>query len=397
MSLQSANMTVLWGDENPVEILDIGALAGMSYEDDIGKDSVAGIEYVKAPYQAADRPELQGGQKILLSWGRGANFTEPRVMVIEEPKTIYGQGIKLQITAHDQGTRMKGISRNRVYEGIPLADAVVGIAESYGLDHFIDPYIGEFPRVQNRESDYKYLTRVARQIGFRFWIENKKLIFVVDSTTLADYGAPLIRFVYRSGNLLKRFEATTQTQEQKAAQKKTRAEGFNLDSREVITADADASTDTNTRLAGGSVVFDAESGEFREVPGSEPTGGSVLTPESDPVTVAAEAQGVRQAAIKSQQTAVLVCPGIQFLFAGTFIEMAGVADKDAGIWRVTSSKHNIGRRSGYGLTLDLDRENIGLTSGPGIEAAPELNVTEQTAASDESDVIIDATTGEILS
>ena len=396
MSLLPANMTVLWGVENPVEILDIGALASMSYEDSIKKDSVAGLEYVKVPYQAADRPELQGGQKLLLSWGRGGNFSQPRIMVIEEPKTIYGNGIKLRITAHDQGTRIKGIVRNRVFNDPPLVDVVAGIAGAYGMDYFFQPYEGNFDRVQNRESDYKYLSRIARSIGYRFWIEGNKIIFAVDSTTISEYGAPLIKFVYRSGNLLKRFEVTTQSQEQKAANKSARAEGFDLDSRTVVAAEATPETDSNTRLAGGSRVFDAESGVFREVPGSPPTGVAILTPENDPATVAALAQGARQAAIESQQTAVLVCPGIPFIFAGTFIEMQGVADKDAGIWRVTSSKHNIGR-SGYGMTLDLDRENIGLTSGPGIESAPRNNVTQQTSERTEEDVIADSWTGEVLS
>ncbi len=392
MSIPVANMTVLWGADNPTELLDIGTLKSMNYEDSIDSDAVADLLYVNCPFQVADRPELQGGQVLLLSWGRGASFNDPVSMVIEEPVVTYGSGIRMKIRCHDAGTELKGIQKHRVWT-YDLEGIVTRIASAWGLQADVEPYTGLFPIVQARESDYAYLDRIAKRIGYRFWIDNSTLRFRVDSTEVPGLGAPLIRFVYRSGNLLKRFEVTPKRQQVKASQKKTRVEGFDPATGQVVSSEATPDTDTNTRLAGGAVIVDPETGEITDAPGAPSAGASVSVPESDETSVAQIAQGLRQDKIKGQQTAVLEAPGVQFVKQGTFIVVEGVAESHAGIWRVKKSKHPIGK--GYTMRLDLDRENIGLTSGPGIEAAPAQTVSTQEAAF-EDDEIIDAESGTVL-
>ena len=395
MSLPAPNMSVFWGTDNPVELVDIGTLASLKYEDSISDDAVATLTYVKCPLQVADRPELQGGQRLLISWGRGAVLSNPVTMVIEEPEVDYGAGIKMSIRLHDAGTDMKGIMRHRVWPlDNNLTDVVTKLGEAYGFVVDVQAYAGSFDRVQNRESDYKYLQRLANTIGYRFWIDDKTLRFRVDPIDAAEIGVPLVRFAYRGGAYLTRFKVRTERQEQKAAQESATAQGFDLKNRNVVTAEATQTTDRNTRLSPGTVTIDSETGVITEIPGAPATGNAVLTTEHEPDTVAQIAQGARQDSISSQQVAELGAPGFTILRSGKFIEMVNVADKHAGIFRIIRSSHTISG-SGYPMRLTLDRETTGSTDGPDVGAVPSETVTQQEAAT-EDQYIIDAETGQVV-
>jgi hypothetical protein len=120
-----------------------------------------------------------------------------------------------------------------------------------------------------------------------------------------------------------------------------------------------------------------------------------LTPVTDQNSVDQAAEGAREESIRSQQTAEFYCPGFSDLRKGVYIQIEGVSEKDAGIWRIFKNKHRISN-TGYSCSpVTLDRENIGLREGENIESVPESNLNRQEAAEDE-DVIINAQTGESI-
>ncbi len=386
MGLPIGQAKILWGDENPEEILDIGSLADFTYDDDLKEDNVCQLVFNKCPVEVADRTEVQQGQKISVSWGRGQSLGDPVVMVIEEPGAIYGSGISLILRCHDKGTETKGVTRHKVWpESMKLSEAAAEIADNWGFVPDIEAYDGAYDRVQSRESDFRYLQRQAEKIGFRFWIDIDTLNFKKDAT-----GAPSILFVYRSGNLLKNFSPRTSRQQKKGSQTKTTAEGFDLKIRAVIKGEATAQSDSDTQLSGGYVTLDFNSGNLTETIGRR-----VLTPHHKQTDVDRAAHGARKADARGQQEATMEVPGLAQLRAGVFIQIEGVAQTYAGLWRIKRSTHRIGS-NGYGCQLVLDRE----TTGTRLEGAavgegiiPE-QVRNNQDATTRDDQIFDLNTGQ---
>lgn len=378
-------MRVLWSEEG-VEIPEIGELSSIDFEDSIDEDDVAELRFVNCPFNVNDRPEVQNGQIVLVQFGRGADIPDPFPMIIEEAKPDYGNGVSLMIRAHDIGTAMKDRKKHRIFEG-ELDQVLTQIATEWRLFPFFDTYGDEFDHVQRKESDYSYLSRIAKKLGWYFYIAGDALHFRKNISS-----AVLYKFIYRNGKYLKRFTPTTSRQVQAAAQTKTIAEGFNPQTRQVIKGEATPDNEDRTRLAGGYVRVDAEFGGEEIVLGAK-----INTPVIEQSSVEQAAKGIREDMIKSQQEAEFYCPGFHDLRARTFIQIEGVAEKDAGNWRVKKSKHRI-NNSGYScIPLTLDRENIGLRQGANIGSLPGENahVNTQEAAEDK-DVIINAQTGESL-
>jgi phage protein D len=376
-------MYVLWGDEG-AEINDIGKLSSLDFEDSIEEDDVAELRFVKCPADVNDRPEVQNGQKILVSFGRGTSLPDPIPMVIEEAEPDYGNGVSLIIRAHDMGTKFKGVKRHRVFDAsLSLQDVIGQISVDWNMFNSVEQYDGDFDRVQRKESDYSYLSRLAKKSGFRFWIACETLYFRKDIES-----AVLYKFIYRNGVLFKRFKPLTSRQAQSAAQVKAIAEGFDPKTRQVLKGESTTENSERTRIARGQLILNPEDGSYEIVMSDK-----IITPVSDQVSVDRAAEGVREEAVKSQQGAEFYCPGFHDLRAGIFIQIEGVAEKDAGIWRVKKAHHKIGS-SGYECSpLTLDRENIGLHEGENISAVPPTNVNTQEANAGE-DEIVNADSGE---
>jgi hypothetical protein len=240
-------MRVLWGEEG-VEIPEIGKLASIDFEESIEEDDGAELRFVNCPFDVNDRPEVQNGQTILVQFGRGADIPDPMPMIIEETEPDYGNGVSFFVRAHDKGTKFKSAKRHRVFDtSLNLEDVIGLIAVDWGMFHDVSPNIndtGQFDRVQRNETDYSYLARLAKKLGYRFWIGGDTIYFREDIES-----AVLYRFIFRNGKLFKRFKPLTSRQAQVAAQTRTTAEGFDPQSRQVVKGEKQRENKNSERTA----------------------------------------------------------------------------------------------------------------------------------------------------
>lgn len=397
MSLTPGVFRVLWGKDDPVEITGAGGIASLTFSDSMDEDSTAEIVFAVSPVGAADLPETAVGQPLLVQFGRG-ELCDPILMVIEEAAMDYGNGVSLRIRAHDKGSNMKGVKRGVVWPAktqagavIPLDVVVTSVARTYDLTADVNTDIVEFDRAQARETDFRYLERLAIKHGYRFWIDGDFLRFRKDT----DKPAPVLRAVFGNGDILKSFKPRTSWQEVKAAQDNVVAQGYDRENRKAITEAAGPANDDRVKPSGQYYEYDAETGIGRIVEEKGRAGDRVLTPAQTQPAVASAAQGARQKKLRLQQEATAELPGFHFIRAGTFVEIDGVADVYKGLWRVRKSTHTLGSK-GYSLSLILERETVGEADGQKqVPIAPQ-KVNKSTAPAErEASVVVDAESGTI--
>ncbi len=411
MTIGAPRWTVAWPAEaGPAadEIVGLGVHVILVYEESIKEDSVITLTWGACPIDIADRVEIQPGQRILVSYGRGVNMVEPIAFTVEEPNTVYGAGITHTITARDRGGDMKGTQRRRVWTGDKISDIAEEIATRWGLRTNIEttPDVvndkGEFPSwTQNNESDWRFLWRLSKLVGFRFWIEDSTLNLVIEPA-----GAPVVRYVYGSGHLVESFQVQTKRQEVAGSQDSVEIDSFDPATRTNIIGVANRDTDDRQKLSGAVIDVD---GNIKLISGGAVGDRAVVA--ADQANADAMAKGLRAENTRPQQTAKFSTEGRTFYRAGIFVEMAeanvnpdpsvgpvqpasnGVARVHGGLWRVPKAKQTLGG-GGWTCDMEFDRETVGANDDPNQSKVDPSKVRKDEAVDDGA--TIDAETGRVL-
>ena len=84
---------------------------------------------------------------------------------------------ELTVTGLGKGHRLARGAKVNTYEDSTDGDIVKKIAGTYSLSVDADATSKSYPYLMQQETDYAFITRRARAIGFEWWVSGKKLYF----------------------------------------------------------------------------------------------------------------------------------------------------------------------------------------------------------------------------
>jgi len=158
------------------ERVDLGdRLIGFTFEDSDNKTDKASIQIDNWDLFFFDSPLIVKGALLEVSWGYPDRMSPVRELVVRKVKGF----TTLQVEAHAKSVLMNRIAMCRVFEDVTRADVARQIAEENGFS-------GAFAEIEDTEevfesinqageTDARFLTRLARREGFRFWVDQTGL------------------------------------------------------------------------------------------------------------------------------------------------------------------------------------------------------------------------------
>jgi phage protein D len=314
---------------------------GKNITQDISKDLIS-VTYTDATEDESDELELsiadpsrkwistwapRKGDKIDLSIGYDQDlmpcgtFTIDQIDYTISPAVMQ---IRALAAATDSPLRTK---RSRSFEKQTLRQIAQRIATEQGLQlqgDILDITIDR--TTQSRETDLKFLHRIATQYGYVFSIRDKKLIFT--SIFKLEAGKPVFKLDLTdliSGSLrdksVKTFKAAKVTY-------------HNPKKKEVVSKTVSAGgSEQGTTIGGANDVTSADTLEIHTKAENEQ--------QAEVMATAA----LHKANTTGQEGRFTVI-GNQLLVAGNNIEMTGIGEY-SGLWHIKTSTHRIDRSGGY--------------------------------------------------
>lgn len=345
-----------------VRIEDLAFLSDLSSEISsfVFEDTESGIDLCEVRllnrWQAlTDHPLLQEGNILTCRWGYIGNLSQARYMVLREIDYDFPEdGIpSITLRAFDAGIALNDKDKTKVWTrdpaGIRYCEIVAEIAAGApggGLATAIhnDPE-KDVPRMrvpQDGISDLKFLMRLADELGWQCFVEDRMLHF--HPAALADPPTHLLVYGLTQDSMLRSFRpaskeepggTTAQSVEIVGVDPKTKAVVSVQSSNEAPTVRNRISLGQKTNLSG------ADS--------------KVILPSPDPLQQQADAYF--KAAEMRQIEANAMTIGDPTLAAKTNVEIQGVGRKFGGVYHVTTARHSIDD-TGYSCELTLRRNAV---------------------------------------
>jgi phage protein D len=266
-----------------------------------------------------------------------------------EPEFTEDQVI-LAVRGYDRSHLMNRTRRTQTYQEMSYADIARQVAGTAGLQAgTIDDAGGSLEFVQQSdETDWAFLWRLARAIGFEVTVDGQKLNFrkprLQDSAVSLTWGTSLLSFRPRVSAIQQVSTVTVR--------------GWDPVAQQTIVGQADSPDLTSSIGLDRSTIvssFGDSTVDVCDYPISTQT-------EADAV-----AQGVAQRLANAYVEAEGVAIGDASLTAGATVDISGVGDRFGGKYTLTEAIHVIRTRSGYQTHLRVSgqagRGLIDLTAG----------------------------------
>jgi len=152
-----------------------GRLIGFTFEDSDNKTDKASIQIDNWDLLFFDSQLIVKGALLEVSWGYPDRMSPVRELVVRKVKGF----TTLQVEAHAKSVLMNRIAMCRVFENVTRSDVAKQIAEE-------NDFSGSFAEIEDTEetfecinqageTDARFLTRLARREGFRFWVDQTGL------------------------------------------------------------------------------------------------------------------------------------------------------------------------------------------------------------------------------
>lgn len=149
----------------------------MSFEDNEKMVDKAKIQIANYDLRFPDDPTFDRGNTLYLQWGYQGNMSLERELVIVD----WTPGTDFMVEAHAQGDLMNRYPVDETYYGLTYAQIAVKIAERNGFGpdvRFIEPSpVVLESEVQHHLTDAQYLRKLAKQLGYVFYVDVSGLHF----------------------------------------------------------------------------------------------------------------------------------------------------------------------------------------------------------------------------
>lgn len=331
----------------------IGDVSSFSYESvSRGMDKL--ILQVRNPdLKYKDDPRFRANQKYAIRFGYPMWFSNLKKVIVVRAQPVYPLGMPMiELTAYDTGRALALGSSPRNWANRKSSDIAKLVAQQFGMEFDIED--SRNARLQNRHriqpasvTPYEYLDQLADQLGWDFYVEDNTLHF----HPMRMNGAPSRLFTYytSSTSILKSFSPDVKAAK---APRIGRAGPGGRHPATPATGPATPRAAANTAMWG----INAETREGTKIPGP------VTTPsaESDTRVRQINMAGLQTKIDMAAVTAAAELVGCPDVMARNLIEIQGVDQEYAGIWRVKTADHRIDPSGGYTTSLKLTR--MGLNS-----------------------------------
>ena len=243
----------------------------------------------------------------------------------------FGQtGVEISIRALDKGHKLQRVRKVRTFQQMSASDIVNKIVGDHGLSAQVDStsVVYEFFQ-QSAETDWELLTRLARDHGYRFYVDDNKLHFreadsTEGSTVSLKWMDNLISFRPRVSGIQQ------------------------VDTINVRSWDPKSKANVSGTASGGTST--SQSGVQRSTIATDSGGGTTLIADRAADT-ASEANGIAKSALSGRADAFLEAEGLAFgdpdIRAGRKVKVEGVGTQLAGEYIVSASTHVYRGKTGY--------------------------------------------------
>lgn len=275
-------------------------------------------------YQRLDDSKFKVGAALEVKLGSTEERTTKTIfkgeIVTVEPDFQSGS-VAMIVRAYDQSHRLMRSRKQRAFLNQTFSDIAQQVAGEYSLSASVGPSGGPLDFVlQNNETDWDFLWRLAKRVGFEVTLDGTKLSF-----DKPDANAPEIELAYPDG--LHAFRPRITSVQQVT---KVNVRGFDFKRKEAVLS-AKTSPEQLT-----------EAGITRQEIATK-FGSSTLEIAGQSFSSRGEADAIAQAALDQLANAYLAADGATFgnpdIKAGVKLKITGVGKKFSGTYRVAKAVH----------------------------------------------------------
>lgn len=300
-----------------------------------------------------DNPLIEIRNRIKVQWGYPGRMSEERAGIMLEPEYEFSDRmIEICISANDEGSRLHGRADQRVWNKMSHSAIALEIAKKHGLK----PNIKDTKKIvetepQGNRSDYAFLTYLASQNSYDFYIEKDVLHFHPK-----DKNKSPVMTINRKGmneRFFISFRPAIKAQQEKGEGTETTAIGYDPMGREPVVHKANADTKREAALGKKTLMINLGDGDTKYK--KTESGHIQPTPQACGDEVSSEAESIRRKAEDNQVCAELVLVGLPWLTAKNIIMLRGVGKKFSGRYYIKGIRHIIDS-GGYRSVLSLNRD-----------------------------------------
>jgi uncharacterized protein involved in type VI secretion and phage assembly len=284
------------------------------------------------PFQALDASKLEIGKELEVKLGSTGEATTQSLfkgeIVTVEPD-FHAGGVAMVVRAYDKTHRMMRTRKQRAFQDQTTSDIVKKICNEHGLSCQARNSGGPHKYLlQHNETDFDFILRMGRRIGFEFTVDAGDAKFGPPQTGRE---AVVLSYPDELRGFRPRITAVQQVE-------KVNVRGFDLTSKQSVVRTASSAMQvTNAGITRQSVA--------KKFPGA------VLEIAGQSFKTSDEASKMAQASLDQLANAYLAaegtCDGNPKIKAGILIKITGVGRNYSGTYRVAKSVHVIRGGGGY--------------------------------------------------
>jgi phage protein D/phage baseplate assembly protein gpV len=283
------------------------------------------------PFQALDDSKFEVGAQLEVKLGSTEERTTKTLfkgeIVTVEPDFTAG-GVAMVVRAYDKSHRMMRARKQRTFKNQTVSDIVKKVGSEHGLSVATKASGGPLDLVfQHNETDWDFVWRLARRVGFEFVVDDTKATFgppeLADEVELS-YPEDLHSFRPR----------VTSVQQVE----KVNVRGFDLKGKKQVVSTKNEPNQLTEAGIKRSDVMKQFKGDQLEISGQS-------------FSSSGEADQIAQSMLDQLANAYLAaegsCHGNPAIKAGTKLKITGVGKDFSGTYRVAKARHLLGTAGGY--------------------------------------------------
>jgi uncharacterized protein involved in type VI secretion and phage assembly len=284
------------------------------------------------PYQDLDDTKFQIGRSLVVKLGSVEETTTQQLfkgeIVTVEPDFQAG-GVAMVVRAYDRSHRMMRSRKQRTFLNQTISDIVKKIGRDSGISINAASSGGPLDFVlQHNETDWEFVWRLAKRIGFELTVDDTRGEFKKPSTNAeeVELNYPEDLHTFRP-----RISAVQQVE-------KVNVRGFDLKAKQSVEQTASQATQVTEAGIKRAQVVSAFPGASLEVAGQS------FASQGEAMTIA---QSMLDQLANAYLAAEGACQGDPRIKAGAKLKITGVGSKFSGTYRVAKAVHAITGGGGY--------------------------------------------------
>ena len=278
------------------------------------------------PFQKLDDSPFEVGAALEVKLGSTNDRTTKSIfkgeIVTIEPSFQAGSA-SMVVRAYDKSHRMMRSRKQRTFMDVTISDIVKKVCSENGLSAQVERSGDKLDIVvQNSETDWDFIWRLAQRIGFELTVDDTKAVFEKPST-----GSEAVELTYPEDlhGFRPRITAVQQVQT-------VNVRGYDSKSKRVVVGTESAPTQITEAGITRGQVRDKFPGAVIEI------GGQSFSSQGEAVAMA-------KATLNQLANAYLAaegeCDGNPLIKAGTRLKIKGVGQKYSGTYRVAKAVHTL--------------------------------------------------------